>query len=75
MRRISSSKSLPGIHPHDVAQIFAGSETVLVTTALQILAQARTAAPQHGQSPSSIMLYSYPSLFGVADNNSCGWSL
>jgi glutathione S-transferase len=41
-------------------------------TALQILAQARAAAPQHGQCPPLITLYSYPSLFGVADNNGYG---
>jgi hypothetical protein len=53
-------------------QIFAGSETSLVVPRYKFWRRARTAAPQHGQSPSLITLYSYPSLFGVADNNGYG---
>src|SRR5262245_15938812 len=52
-------------------QIFAGSETGLVTAALTWWAVQRCSA-QHGRFRPLITLYSYPPLSGVADNNGYG---
>jgi Glutathione S-transferase N-terminal domain/Glutathione S-transferase, C-terminal domain len=52
------------------AQIFAGTETGQVLPALQMV--ARTRSGSIGGSRSMITLYSYPALFGVADNNGYG---